>query len=206
MRSGIATCGVRGVTTFERKIAKSHLVPLPLPAVTQQGAKRTAGRLLSQQGLPNQEVVQSMRSQSTDVVMAPDARFTDDAWEVGLEIVEHAQYVVGVRFHRPEVPIVDTQQVAVPGVGHDHGQPIVAVEFDQRNETEFIGKGDQVGQEFSIEQFNDQEYGIGTSRPGLPDLVGIDKKVLAEDRQADMLPDPGEILEGTAEEGLIRQA
>jgi hypothetical protein len=52
---------------------------------------------------------------------------------------------------------------------------------------------------------DDEQYGVGAGSPGLVDLVGIEKKVLAQDRQLDRRPHGAQVIEMALEKALVGQ-
>jgi hypothetical protein len=80
------------------------------------------------------------------------------------------------------------------------------MDFYKGRHVEFVGKDHHVKELTLWKQFCDQQDGISSSVSGLPDLVGVNQKVLTEDWEVHMLANQGQISQGTTKEGLIRQA
>src|SRR5690606_15576525 len=77
--------------------------------------------------------------------------------------------------------------------GQDAGEVGGLVELDQGRHPEGSGAGEQGGKPGVVEDLGGQEHGIGAGHAGLDDLVFVDQKVLAQDRDRDRGADPGEV-------------
>ena len=77
--------------------------------------------------------------------------------------------------------------------------------LDERAEAEPLGRGQEVTEERRFEDRDDQEDGVGAGGARLPELVLVDREVLAQERDAHGATDVGEVLQPALKVFLVGQ-
>src|SRR5580765_4512589 len=77
------------------------------------------------------------------------------------------------------------------------------VAFDQRREPEAFRRGEQLGESRRLENRDDQEHRVGAGRARLPELVVVDREVLAQERDVDRRTHAAQVVEASPEVFLI---
>ena len=106
-----------------------------------------------------------------------------------------------------EDPPVDLERAQVAGIDADHLGPGVertrhlgfAVHLDQRHQADRQCPLRQRDQRILIQRSHDQQRHIGAVGTGLPQLVGADHEVLAQQRHRHRAPDRGQVLQAATE-------
>ena len=108
---------------------------------------------------------------------------------------------------------VHLQRGQVAGVDAEHRGPglqrpvqlLVGVHLDQRHQADRLGPLDQRDQRVLAQRGDDQQHQVGPVGAGLPELIGADHEVLAQDRALDRVPDRGQVLQAAAEAARLGQ-
>src|SRR5438093_808090 len=90
------------------------------------------------------------------------------------------------RLERSEIAVVDPDDAAADRERLVHFGGGVAL--DQRREAESLRGGEQLREPRGLEDRGDQEHRLGAGRARLPELVLVDREVLAQERHVDRRP------------------
>src|SRR5262245_26694101 len=105
------------------------------------------------------------------------------------------------RLERGEVAVVDPDDAAA------NGQRLIdlgrGVALDERGEPEPLRRREQLGESRRLQDRDDEEHGVGTGRARLPELVFVDREVLAQERHVDRRAHAAQILEAPLEVLLV---
>ncbi len=154
------------------------------------------------QGLADQDGVRAVVGVGDEVVRAAHAGL-GDLDDVVRDLGGDAGEVVPVDLKGLEVAGVDADD---PRPGVDGALDLVlVVHLDDRGEPDRLGPLDEGDQGLLLQGGDDQERQVGAVRAGLPELVGGDDEVLAQDRDVDLGADGLQVGEGAAEAALLGQ-
>lgn len=138
-----------------------------------------------------------------------DARLGDEDGGV-FDHVDEAQGVGDVGGHAFEVAVVDAQEgVARFGeadVRQDAEEVVRRMDLEQDGELELVGEDHEVEQFGLAQALGDEEDGVGPGGAALPDLVGVDDEVLAEDGEGHFVADAVDVFEFAGEEAFVGEA
>src|SRR5882672_9833897 len=105
------------------------------------------------------------------------------------------------RLERGQVAIVDPDDAAARGEGLI--QLGGGVTLDQRREPEPLGGREQVAQLRRLQNRDDQQHRVGARGPRFPELILVDREILAEKRDVHRAPDRPQIVEAPLEVLLV---
>ena len=165
-----------------------------------------AGVLAAHEGLADQEGVHAVLAHQPHVVRPEDAALGNHQ-AIGRYPLEQAEGGVERDLETAQVAVVDADQAIVQGQ-----RPVqfgAIVDFDQDVHAERRRLLAQAAHLPVVQAGGDQQDTVGTQRPGLDHLVGIDEEILADHRQAARGPGLLQVGIGALEEidiGQHRQA
>ena len=163
------------------------------PCSSRAGARPgRAGVGRAHEVLADEERVEAGAAQAPHVVAGGDAalRHRDHVVGDGGREAERGLQVDGQGL---EVAVVDAHDRAADGEGAI--ELLAVVDLDQGVEAGLLGGLGELAQLGIREGGHDQEDGVGAGDPRLPDLVGIDDEVLAQDGQQGGGTGPPQVLE-----------
>src|SRR5881628_525714 len=105
------------------------------------------------------------------------------------------------RLERSEIAVVDPDDAAADRERLVHFGGGVAL--DQRREAESLRGGEQLREPRGLEDRDDQEHRVGAGRARLPELVLVDREVLAQERHVDRRAYATQIVEAPLEVFLV---
>ena len=144
------------------------------------GRRAAAGSGGGDEGLADEDGVVAGVGEAAGVVGVADAGLGDLDDAVG-DRRGHPRRPVVVDLERHEVALVDADQRR-PGLEGDLQLRLV-VDLDEHVEAELDGELVELDQLAPVERGGDQQHGVGAHQPGVGDVVGGDREVLAQHRQ-----------------------
>src|SRR5690554_6944386 len=138
-----------------------------------------AGFGRTHEGFANQEGVDVVVAHQFDVVGHQNATFCDD----GFAFRDKGQQFKGglqACFKGAQVAVVDADQRGLKLKGDVEFGAVV--NFDQNVHAQFKGEVFEFAQLLQVKRSDDQQDAIGTQRPCVDDLIGIDHEIFAQHR------------------------
>ena len=157
----------------------------------------------------NKNDVDAVRPQSLQIFGSRDSRFADENPRIFHQVC-HTHRVIQVRFHRPQISIVDSEEriarVRKPEMIQYSAKIFCVVHFQQNGHSQFDAENLKVDDLAFAQTFGDQQDCIRASGSRFPDLICIDNEILAQHRKGYRISNGVYVFQFSAEICRIGQA